>query len=188
MWFAVLLLAVYFGAIFFPIIRKIVGALSLRRHIGKVAREAQKRHELAEARPPQPRYQTITITVGGKEYGLYCGGFTGIEDFTAEQLDLPDAEHLQFRAFRDIHGREVLYSRSLFPCFDEFDRETENRHYHYFLVFHEEGVTAVRASDDSTSVTVTDHVTRKDAAKRLDLRFNGDEHLQKTAYWERLPE
>lgn len=142
MWFGILLMVVYFGAILFPIFRKIVGALSLRH----------------------------------------------ISDFTAKPISLLCRDQLQFRAFRDIHGQEVLYSRKLFPCFDGFDRATEDRHYRHFLVFHEEGVTAVRASNDSTSVSVPNDITRRDAAKKLDLWFNGDEQLQKTPYWERLPE
>ena len=68
------------------------------------------------------------------------------------------------------------------PCFDGFDRATKDRHYRHFPVFHEEGTTAVCAGDDSTSVTVTDEITRRNAASKLSLSFNGNEQLQKTPY------
>ena len=74
------------------------------------------------------------------------------------------------------------------PCFDGFDRATKDRHYCHFPVFHEEGVTAVCAGDDSTSVTVTDGITRRNAVNELHPRFGGDAQLQKTPYWERIPE
>ena len=49
------------------------------------------------------------------------------------------------------------------PCFDAFDHATENLRQHHFLVFHKKGMTAARASDDSTSVTVPDNITGKKA-------------------------
>lgn len=165
--------------------------LPLSRYLRKLARHIQPRHTPPAALPNPPerkfKRQTVTITVGGKRYRARLGGHADIGDFTVQPQNQPWEKETYVRSYRDVHGRDVLYARDRFPCFDEFDRANENRYDHYFLVFHEQGATAVHLRDDSTRVRVTDGIDRSTAASCLNLDSIDAKILQNAPCWERLP-
>ena len=59
--------------------------------------------------------------------------------------------------YRDTYGRQVLYFRERFPCFDEFDRMYENRYYHWYVIRHKGGVTIVYVEDEKPGVQVCEN-------------------------------
>ncbi len=59
---------------------------------------------------------------------------------------------------RDIYGREVLYIRERFPCFDSYDYLHEDRYYHWFFIIAEGRLTRVYYEDETEVVYVTEDV------------------------------
>ena len=172
-----------------------VAAWVAGKAIGKRRRERQKQRNLEEARVrveerrsrrTKPMYgKRGRAIIAGKPYKLTIGRWPDLSDLTVTPLHEPWEEEACCQVFRDIHGRDVIYTRRLFPCFDEFDRATETRHYHRFLIFHEEGVSAVRLADESDSIDVRERVNRQNVELFLDMVAR--DRIQQTSYWERIP-
>ena len=60
--------------------------------------------------------------------------------------------------YRDRYGREVLYLKERFPCFDDADYLYENRYFRYFYIYTKNRLTFVRSTDGDSSITVTEDV------------------------------
>lgn len=67
-------------------------------------------------------------------------------------------EDLDTRRARDIHGREVLYLKERFPCFDSYDLLYENRYYRWFFIRQDNSLTRVYQIDGRDRVYVTEDV------------------------------
>lgn len=182
--------------VWFVLAVTIVAACVAGNAMAKGRREKQKQRslEVARRKAEERRNQRTKprenrrgrVMIAGKPYTLTIGNWPDLSDLTVTPLREPWEEDARCQVFRDIHGRDVIYTRKLFPCFDEFDWETETRHYHDFLIFHEEGVSAVRLADESGVADVRERVVRKD----LDLLLGTTtrEALRRTSYWQRVPE
>jgi len=58
----------------------------------------------------------------------------------------------------DRYGREVLYLRKRFPCFDSFDAMLEDRYYRWFFMREGNCLTRVYYADDDDRIYVTEDV------------------------------
>jgi len=58
----------------------------------------------------------------------------------------------------DVYGREVLYYKERFPCFDSFDYLHEHRYFRWFLLRENGGLTRVHVADESGWINVTENV------------------------------
>lgn len=101
-----------------------------------------------EVREPQETTRIYPVgqgfTAAGKHYQ------------SIRQLDVQHDETLTW--CRDIYGREVLYLRERFPCFDSEDFLYEKRFYRFFFLREGEKLTRVQYTDESNTVTVTEDV------------------------------
>lgn len=85
--------------------------------------------------------------------GFVAGGkvYRNLQQLTAQETDIQDL-------YRDIYGREVLYLRERFPCFDSFDYLHENRYFRWFYLLAEGTLTEVYFEDERPTVTVTENI------------------------------
>lgn len=60
--------------------------------------------------------------------------------------------------YKDIYGRDVLYLRRRFPCFDSYDYMTENRYYRWIFIFDDHTLTRVYHTDEQNEIFVTEDV------------------------------
>lgn len=156
--------------------------------IRRIRRRLSQPPRRETASPRRKSKTSVRVTVAGRPYTFVYGAGLRAQARGAEALHEPWESEGCWEAFRDGYGRDMLYSRELFPCFDSFDRLHEDRHYHQFLVFHGDGVSAVYLTDESTAVRVTDGVRRGDVAKALQLDSWALESLMQSPYWARIPE
>ena len=77
----------------------------------------------------------------GKEYAC-------IDELAAESVD--DVR------YRDKYGREVLYLRERFPCFDSYDYIYEDRFYRSLYICERGRLTTIIADDNQKDICVTE--------------------------------
>lgn len=77
----------------------------------------------------------------GKEYA-------SIDELAAESVD--DVR------YRDKYGREVLYLRERFPCFDSYDYAYEDRFYRSLYICERGRLTTIIADDGQKDICVTE--------------------------------
>ncbi len=59
---------------------------------------------------------------------------------------------------RDCYGRRVVSLAELFPCFDSYDRQYEDRYYRWWLILEPGRLTRIYHEDDSDRIFVTEDV------------------------------
>lgn len=59
---------------------------------------------------------------------------------------------------RDVYGREVLYIRERFPCFDSYDYAYEHRYFHWFFLRQDGKLARIQYTDERDVLYITEDV------------------------------
>lgn len=78
----------------------------------------------------------------------------GKEYASIEELAVEAGEHYPW--FRDKYGRQVLYLRVIFPCFDSYDYINEGRYERSLYLCEDNKLTFIHADDDMDVICVTE--------------------------------
>lgn len=113
-----------------------------------VSREVNEAGEPVKLRIPEENTKTIPVT----------------ESFTLLGKRYPDIRSIlsimdESRNWcRDVYGREVLYIRELFPCFDSYDYANEYRHFHWFFLRQDGKLARIQYTDERDVLHITEDV------------------------------